>query len=476
MTTTQPDSIVLSSSLVDENMDKMISDLQILIRQPSVSAINEGLEECALVLSKMMNKAGIKTELLYLEKPSSIKNYQVSALTVAPLVYGEVKSKSNPNGKTILFYNHYDVQPVDPIDKWDENPFSGKVEGNMVFGRGSSDDKGEIITRLKAVEFLLKKTGDVPCNIKFLIEGEEEIGSPNLDKYLLKYAEKFKCDLVFWESGYIDDKGRAIISLGQKGILNVELKVNGPLRDVHSSLAVAIENPAWVLVQALSLLYDNNDGKILIDGWFDDVQQPSERELKQIAKEFFDGDSFKKEYGINTFVNDPSGFEQKKSLATAPTCNISGLSSGYADEGVKTIIPSTATAKIDFRLVPNMNPKTQFNKLVSYIRSKGYSEEQLEISFISGEPGYRTPLNNEYVDLVVDAAKKVFSDVILNISSPGTGPMYSFKNLLNVDSICIGSTVLLNKMHSPNEFTNIDLLNKATKCFIEIIRKMAQYS
>lgn len=475
MTTTQPDSIVLSSSLVDENMDEMISDLQILIRQPSVSAINEGLEECALVLSNMMNKAGIKTELLYLEKPSRIKNYQVSALTVAPLVYGEVKSKSNPNGKTILFYNHYDVQPVDPIDKWDENPFSGKVEGNMVFGRGSSDDKGEIITRLKAVEFLLKKTGDVPCNIKFLIEGEEEIGSPNLDKYLLKYAEKFKCDLVFWESGYIDDKGRAIISLGQKGILNVELKVNGPLRDVHSSLAVAIENPAWVLVQALSLLYDNNDGKILIDGWFDDVQQPSERELKQIAKEFFDGDSFKKEYGVNTFVNDPSGFEQKKSLATAPTCNISGLFSGYADEGVKTIIPSTATAKIDFRLVPNMNPKTQFNKLVSYIRSKGYSEEQLEISFISGEPGYRTPLNNEYVDLVVDAAKKVFSDVILNISSPGTGPMYSFKNLLNVDSICIGSTVLLNKMHSPNEFTNIDLLNKATKCFIEIIRKMAQY-
>src|SRR5918998_3168752 len=170
MTSTQPDSLVLPSSLVDEKMDDLISDLQTLIRQPSVSAIKVGLEECALVLSNMMNKAGIKSELLYLEKPSSIKNYPVSALTVAPLVYGEVKSKTNPNGKTILFYNHYDVQPVDPIDKWDDNPFSGKVEGNMVFGRGSSDDKGEIITRLKAVEFFLKRTGDVPCNIKFLIE------------------------------------------------------------------------------------------------------------------------------------------------------------------------------------------------------------------------------------------------------------------------------------------------------------------
>nr|MBA3284103.1 M20/M25/M40 family metallo-hydrolase [Nitrosopumilus sp.] len=308
----------------------------------------------------------------------------------------------------------------------------------------------------------------------FLIEGEEEIGSPNLDKYLLNYSEKFKCDFVFWESGYIDDKGRAIISLGQKGILNVELRAKGPSRDVHSSLAVAIENPAWKLVNVLSLLYDSRCGKIIIDGWFDDVQKLTELEIQQISKEFFDADSFKKEYGVDKFVNDASEMGVKKSLATAPTCNISGLFSGYVNDGYKTIIPSTATVKIDFRLVPNMNPKTQFNKLVSYLRSRGYSEDQLEISFISGEPGYRTPLVNEYVALVVDAAKKVFSDVILNVSSPGTGPMYSFKNLLNVDSICIGSTVLLNKMHSPNEFTNIDLLNKATKCFIEIIRRMAQ--
>ena len=133
-------------------------------------------------------------------------------------------------GKTILFYNHYDVQPIDPIEKWDEDPFSGKVDGNVIFGRGSSDDKGELITRLKAVEFFLKQTGDVPCNIKFLIEGEEEIGSPNLNKYLLEYIEKFHCDMVIWESGYIDNKGRAIISLGQKGILNVELNVQGPIQ------------------------------------------------------------------------------------------------------------------------------------------------------------------------------------------------------------------------------------------------------
>jgi acetylornithine deacetylase/succinyl-diaminopimelate desuccinylase-like protein len=472
------DKVLLSPSRVDERMDDLISDLQVLIRQPSVSAINQGLEECALLLAKMMNTAGIRTELLYLSKPKNLKTKDddyddEKHLTIPPLVFGEVKSKSNPLGKTILFYNHYDVQPIDPIEKWDEDPFSGKVDGNVIFGRGSSDDKGELITRLKAVEFYLKQTGDVPCNIKFLIEGEEEIGSPNLNKYLLEYIERFYCDLVIWESGYIDKNGRSIISLGQRGILNVEFKVQGPSHDVHSSLAVVIENPAWKLIHILSQLYDVH-GKILIDGWYDDVGQLTNKELEQIAKEPFDEDELKKEYRVNKFINNSSGFEVKKSLAIDPTCNISGLFSGYVNNGVKNIIPSIAIAKLDLRLVPYMDPKTQFNKLVSFLRTKGYSEAELKITFLSGEPAYRTPLNNEYVNLIISAAKRTFNDVILNISSPGSGPMYSFKKFLSVDSICIGSTILPNKMHSPNEFTNIDLLNKATKCFIEIIKEISK--
>ncbi len=458
-------------------MDDLISDLQVLIRQPSVSAINQGLEECALLLAKMMNTAGIKTELLYLSKAKSRKTHDYEDiekhLSIPPLVFGEVKSKSNPLGKTILFYNHYDVQPIDPIEKWDDDPFSGKVDGNVIFGRGSCDDKGELITRLKAVEFFLKQTGDVPCNIKFLIEGEEEISSPNLNKYLLEYGEKFHCDLVIWESGYIDEKGRPIISLGQKGILIVELNVQGPVRDVHSGRAVAIENPAWKLIRILSQLYDVH-GKILIKGWYDDIRQLTNKELEQIAKEPYDEDEIKKEYGMNKFINNSSGFEIKKSLVIDPTCNIFSLSSGYANNGVKTIIPSTAIAKLDFRLVPYMDPKNQFNKLVTYIRSKGYSEEELKITFLSGGPGYRTPFNNEYVNLVISAAKRIFDNVILNISSSGSGPMYSFKKFLSVDSICIGSTILPNKMHSPNEFTNIDLLNKSTKCFIELIKEVSK--
>lgn len=464
------DNMLMSTSLTDDQMNDLISDLQVLIRQPSISATNQGLDECAILILKMMDKAGIKSELLHLDLKDQVDNRTINR--IPHVVYGEVRSKANPNGKTILFYNHYDVQPVDPIDKWNEDPFSGKLIGNLIFGRGSSDDKGELITRLKAVEFFLKQTGDVPCNIKFLIEGEEEIGSPNLIAYLQKYREKLKADLVIWESGYIDRNNRAIVSLGQKGILNVEIKVHGPSRDVHSGLAVAIENPAWKLIKLLTLLYDNN-GKILIKGWYDEVKPLSEEEMQLIANDPFNEEAFKNEYGIKKFLNDQSSYDVKKALAVEPSCNISGIISGYTNSGIKTILPSTASVKIDFRLVPNMDPKYQYEKLLRYIRSKGYSERDVTIDYLSGEPAFRTSLNNEYVRLIVEVASKIFDGVILNISSSGTGPMYVFKDVLNVDSICIGSTILPNRMHSPNEYTIVDLLNRGTKCFIELIKKIS---
>ena len=225
-----------------------ITDLQTLIRQPSVSAKNQGLVECANLVSQIMRNAGIETKLLYLSNNNnnSIKregnNDDIPFPTAAtptllpPIVYGEVISKSNPNGKTILFYNHYDVQPVEPVELWNKNPFSGSVEGNYIFGRGAADDKGELIARIKSVEYYLKKTNDVPCNVKFIVEGEEEIGSVHLKDYIILYKENFKCDGVIWESGFVDTIGRPIISLGQKGILSVEIISKGPYRDVHSSL------------------------------------------------------------------------------------------------------------------------------------------------------------------------------------------------------------------------------------------------
>lgn len=461
---------------MDNLLQELISDLQILIRQPSISATKQGLEECAILLFNMMKNAGIQTELLYLDnqvKKESGTDYKPSTPPPPPLVFGSLKSKSNPNAKTILFYNHYDVQPVDPLEKWDDDPFSGKIIENTIFGRGSSDDKGEFITRLKAVEFFLKSTGDVPCNIKFLLEGEEEIGSPNLGKYLAKYKDRLKSDIVIWESGYIDKNKNAIISLGQKGILNVEIVVQGPKRDVHSSLAVAIENPAWTLIHILSSISDKQNN-ILIKDWYNESKPLSLEESNLIEKEPFFENDFKNEYGIPRFKNNKTGDEIKKDLVVESTCNISGLSSGYTNNGIKTILPSNATVKIDFRLNPFMDPINQYNKLVKHIRDRGYSEEEVKIIYLSGEPAHRTNLNNKYLKLIIQAASEIFNGVILNISSAGTGPMYTFKKYLNVDSVCIGSTIMPNKMHSPNEFTNIDLLKLATNCFIQIINKISQ--
>src|SRR5512133_656742 len=305
-------------------MDGVLMDLQTLIRQSSVSARREGLLKCANLVLHIMQRAGIHTELLYLNCPKTNGSVSSSSF-ISPIVYGEVKSKSNPNGKTILFYNHYDVQPEDPVELWDEDPFSGKVEGNYIFGRGAADDKGELITRIKAVQSFINQTDGVPCNVKFIVEGEEEIGSVNIEEYLMKYKNKLVCDAVIWEFGYIDEKDRPIISLGMKGLLYVELIAKGLSRDAHSSLAVLIENPAWLLVKALNTMKDEN-GKILIKDWYKEVREFTPEELAVLASEPFDDQEFKKEYGIDKFVNNIKDIEEvKKAMAGGPTCNIAGL-------------------------------------------------------------------------------------------------------------------------------------------------------
>ena len=359
---------------VDKNMNNLISDLQILIRQPSVSAKNEGIEKCSKLVQKLLKKSGIKSEILRLKKG------------IAPIVYGEIKSKQNPK-KTLMFYNHYDVQPAEPFDLWDDPPFSGIRKGNKIFGRGATDDKGELITRIKAVEACLKTTGDVPCNIKFVIEGEEETGSAHIEKYLKKYKKKFSSDGVIWEFGYVDAKNRAIIGLGMKGLLFVELSVKESNQDAHSSLAVLIKNPAWGLIDVVKTLRDSS-GKVLIKDWYKEVTPLSKQDLELIKKEPFDENVFRKEFGIKSFVGNKKGIDAKKALVAGATCNIAGFVSGYIGDGAKTILPSNALIKIDFRLIPKMNPKKQMARLKSHLKSKGFGD--IKIKIFHGEEAART--------------------------------------------------------------------------------------
>ncbi|MDQ4074326.1 MAG: M20/M25/M40 family metallo-hydrolase [Thermoproteota archaeon] len=501
-------------ALVSSNVNYILNDLQTLIKQPSVSSSSNSfdLENTAVIVMKIMEKAGINAQLLYLPKKEIIEKGQSksidngytsidkplsakpqSSLTssplppppIPPIVYGEVKSKSNPNGKTILFYNHYDVQPEDPSKMWKDDPFSGRIEGDRIYGRGSSDDKGELITRIKAVEYYLQATNwDLPCNVKFIVEGEEEVGSPHLRDYLLEYKDMLKCDVVIWESGYIDSKSRAVVSLGQKGILCIEIIVKGPSHDIHSSHAVLVDNPVITLSKIICSMVNQSTGKILIEDWYREVKSFSRKELSMIAQEEFDEEDFKKETGIKDFLGNKTGIDAKRARVGAPTCNVSGFISGYGGPGTKTIIPSKATAKIDFRLVPDMDPYVQFQRLQRHISKKlgqqkkddsKIEEGSVEIKFLVGEPGYRTPIDNPFVTPVVQAAKEAFGSSTISVSGAGTGPMYYFYEVLEkAPSICVGGSSISDNIHSPNENFKIDNLVKATKCIAKIIEKIGK--
>jgi len=458
-------------SYIDSRKEDLVADLQSLIRQRSVSAKKQGLEQCAAVVAGIMIKAGIDTRILNLPKDGSLGDASSMA---PPIVYGEVKTKKKTNGltRTLMFYNHYDVQPEDPIELWEHDPYEGVIEGDYIYGRGSSDDKGELITRIKAVEYYLKFFGDVPCNIKFLVEGEEEIGSIHLGEYLARYHDELSCDGVIWEFGYINEQNIPIITLGMKGLLFVELTAVGPNRDAHSSLAVLIENPAWKLVQALNKLTDST-GKILITDWYNEVRDLTESEKAFLQTESFDEIRFKTEYGIHSFLNNAQGTEIQKALVSMPTCNIAGMISGYTGEGAKTIIPSTANVKIDFRLVPEMDPLVQFERLKTYLTKNGFDERSLSVRFLHGEAASRTDVNDPFVDVVSESAREVYGDTKISVSSPATGPMDSFSKNFKVPCISIGSTFIYSKMHSPNEFARTDLLLKTTKCMCGIMDRFA---
>jgi acetylornithine deacetylase/succinyl-diaminopimelate desuccinylase-like protein len=275
---------------------------------------------------------------------------------------------------------------------------------------------------------------------------------------------------VIWESGFIDTIGRPVISLGQKGILSVEITSTGPNKDIHSSLAVLIENPAWRLVRVLNTLRDDK-GKILVKNWYKEARDFTYEELSIINKEQFDEDALKKEYGITNFLNSMQGIDVKKAFEGMPTCNISGLASEYNGPGSKTVIPSIAVARIDFRLVPDMIPDVQFNRFKEHLREHSLDGSDISVRLLDGEPAARTPINHPFVNTVKGAAMEVYGDVVINVSAAGTGPMYYFDKMLGVPCICIGGTDISNRSHSPNEYIRIDSLNKTVRCIAIILEK-----
>lgn len=421
-----------------ENLDDFIELLDRLCRQPSVSAQNQGITECAALTGQILSEYGIQSEVI-----------QTGG---NPIVYGHVAGKSE---KTLLFYLHYDVQPAEPLDLWSTPPFQLTRVGDKLYARGAADDKGHIVARLAALAAVRYATGDIPCSIKFVIEGEEELGSPNLSPFILDHQEKLSADACIWEFGGVNYEENPTMALGMRGICYTELSIRTADRDAHSGLGGSIfPNAAWRLVWALNSLKDENE-RILIPGFYDDVRPPTSTDLDYLASLPDNAESLKKGYGLSGFVGGPSdGLALRKAAVFKPACTICGLTSGYQGPGSKTIVPAQASAKVDFRLVPEQSPEDIVEKLRLHLDRQGF--EDVEINVMGSTRPAQTSPENPFVNLTIDCAKEVYNrDVAIEPIIGGSGPNYPFIKILNLPVVSAGVAYPESNAHAPDEHIRI---------------------
>jgi acetylornithine deacetylase/succinyl-diaminopimelate desuccinylase-like protein len=441
---------------IDAHANDFVKDLVRLVRQPSVSARGEGIKECAELVEEMMHEIGLSTKTFKGAKGN-------------PIVYGEKSSKKS--SKTLLFYDHYDVQPPEPLEKWTYEPFSGKIVDGKIYGRGTSDNKGNFVSRLKAVQALSEAMGNLPANIKFFLDGEEEVGSPNLEPIIKKYKKFFSADAAIWEFGGTDRRGRPNLCLGLKGILSVEIKASGASKDVHSANAPIIPNPAWRLVWALNHLKDGEEN-VSIEDFYENVLQPPREEIRCVKRIPLEEEETKKELGLREFLQNKSGLEALKALLYQPTCTINGLISGYTGSGSKTVLPHEAMAKLDFRLVPNQEPNEIYRKLVRHLKKSGFGD--LEIIKHGSTKPTRTPINDPFVKLVAQTAKKIYGkNAVIYPISAGSGPMHLFRNFLGYPVVSAGCSHPEANTHAPDENLRVESFVRGTKFIATLINDFA---
>ena len=437
---------------LETHMDESLQELVRLCAQPSVSAQNWGLVECADLTADLIRKRGFRVEIL-----------QTGG---APAVFAERKGQSN---KTLIFYNHYDVQPAEPLELWESPPFEPTFRDGKLYARGVSDDKGHITSRLLALDALLAIEGELPCNLKFLIEGEEEAGSTPLESVVRANKEKLTAEACIWEFGGVDHREVPMEYVGLRGDCYVELSVRTAAQDVHSGIGGSIfPNSAWRLVWALSTLKDP-DEFIHLPGFYDPIKPPSarDRQLMEALPEI--ADEYKERYGVKSFLKGLNGgVDLRIAEVFEPTCTICGLTSGYQGPGTKTVLPAFASAKVDFRLVPNQTPEQVLKALRAHLDDNGFHD--IQMTYLGGEPPARTDPDHAFIKLVVEAAKGVYDHPMQIVPmSGGSGPNHAFIQHLNVPIASSGVGYPGAQGHAPNENLRPDLYLKGAKHIVRIL-------
>ena len=427
------------TTYVKENLNEFIEELKDYLRIPSVSTLSshkKDMKTCANFVAKKLRAAGIKNVKLYPTKGN-------------PLVYGEwLGAKGKP---TVLIYGHYDVQPVDPLDEWDSDPFEPVIKNGDIYARGADDNKGQNFVHIKSVESFMKTHGKLPVNVKFLIEGEEEVGSESIEKFIKENKKLLKCDAVLISDTSLYGPGIPTINYGLRGLTYMEVEITGPNRDLHSgSFGGAVANPINELAKLISKLQDKN-GKVTIPNFYKDAKKPTKKELELFKSLKFSDTKFARELGVKELQGE-KGYSTLERLWVRPTLDCNGIVGGFTGEGAKTVLPSKASAKISMRLVPNQDPNKIAKEFTKYVKSLVPKSVKIKVTAMHGGYPVVIPLDSPAMKAASKATSKAFGKKTVFTREGGSIPIVvDFVKQLKAPAILMGLGLDSDNIHSPNE-------------------------
>ena len=442
---------------LDEHANDAQALLERLCRQPSVVAQGLGMPQMADLIEGLLSETGFKTERLFAEGSP-------------PAIYGELRGRSP---YTILLYNHYDVQPAEPLELWHSPPFEPTIRDGKFYARGACDNKGEIASRLTAIRALRTVLGELPITLRWIIEGEEEIGSPHFGAIASKYAPLLQADGCFWEGEGFGPTGRPELLLGTKGLLYVQLDVQGTGIDAHSGSAPILPSAAWRLVQALATLR-TPEAHVRIPGFYNAVLKPSEAQLAAIADQPNMDAELREAYKVDQFVDGLSGAALGERLAFTPTCNLAGLVSGYTGQGSKTVLPAQASAKFSFRLVGKQDPERIRESFRDFVRARLPPDCRAQFISHGASAALALPFGSEALRRARRALHAEWDKEPVLIGSGGSIPIVGiFKRDLKMDALMIGFGLDDDRIHSPNEKYELTSFHKGARSWARILAALA---
>jgi len=444
---------------VHDLVDGALGDLRRILAQPSIAASGEGIGQCASLVADLFTAEGARTQVL-------------RRGTAAPLIVAEFPGRRE---RTLLFYDHYDVQPPEPLDEWTSPPFAPTIRDGKLYARGAADNKGDLLSRVAALRALRAVRGDLPCRIKFIVEGEEEIGSVHFSGYVEEHRALLRGDACIWEAGMRDLQERLELVTGVKGICYLDLALEATARDLHSSVGAIVEGAATKLIWALASLKDPVSGRVLVPGFYDSVRAPTERERALVRAIREDEAALKAFFGVRRWIGGKDGEAAQQDLHFAPTCTVCGFESGFTGPGSKTVLPRRATAKVDFRLVPDQDPEEIAGLVRRHFESEGFGE--ITVTLLGGENPYRASVDDPFIRMVAGVAGEATGrEVTLRPTSPGTGPMHPVGSILKVPIISLGGSYIGSRAHAPDEHIRLADFEETIYMMARIIEAFAASS